>query len=159
MSLLGIFGPSSASQTGKSGGAGGPAPAESSAPEADREEGSASGASRTSDASQTQGPASNPAAPVRAAGDASATASSRAGLDGGDTAATARSALADQAWLEAAFAPETEESYALRYAEAEQHRLAAQELLSRIPVPVEALPDLGLNAAREAGDRVGPIET
>ncbi|WP_055681554.1 hypothetical protein [Jannaschia rubra] len=76
----------------------------------------------------------------------------RPGGDGGDTVVRARESLDDAQRLDRALAAEVatdaDEARARRYAEAAQNRLIAQELLSRLPVPVEAMPSLGAEVER-----------
>ncbi|MCK0167478.1 hypothetical protein MWU52_07960 [Jannaschia sp. S6380] len=73
--------------------------------------------------------------------------------------ASAREASANRDRLDAAFAPDTDEAQARRYAEAERDRLVAQAILSRIPVPVEALPGLGADGPRGVQEGADPGES
>lgn len=152
MSLVGIFGPMPQSP-GKSGGSAsteslrdlgrrpGDAPREL-APAPTGGAGAAAPAEATQAAARVP-----PPTPSRAANPGAA---SRSGGDGGDTTALAREALADAARFDAG--SDADEARARRDAEVAQERLIAQEILSRIPVPVEALPRLAVEAQRVVED-------
>lgn len=112
---------------------------------------SSTDSSTSTDTSHTAGNASGQQAdaprtagqtpPVTSARGVNGTAS-RSGSDGGDSVARAQNAQTDAARLLQAFAPDADENRARRYAEAAQDRLVSQQLLSRIPLPTEARPNL-----------------
>lgn len=151
MSLLGIIGPSSQPPP-KSGGQSRTEP--SATPGGDTGTGASGapasgGSGSAAPAEQTQAPpAARQVPPPSAARSANVSSAPRPGADGQDATVAARDARSDRARIEAAFASDADEARARRYAEAAQDRLFAQEILSRIPVPVEALPRLTREAER-----------
>ncbi|GIT90738.1 hypothetical protein JANAI62_11930 [Jannaschia pagri] len=94
----------------------------------------ASGGSSAAETTQTN----SQIAPVTASRASNAPSSGRPGSDGKTSVDSPQTA--DH--LDIAFRPDLNEDDARRYAQAAQQRLITQELLSRIPVPLEAIPAL-----------------
>lgn len=103
-------------------------------------------------AERTKAPEAKRAVPPTARiRDTNAASGPRPGADGDDSVAIAREAPDDQARIDAE--SEAREHYMRRDAEAARDRLISQEIMSRIPVPVAALPRLTADAMRMTDGR------
>lgn len=90
-------------------------------------------------------------APVTASRSTNASSTARSGGEGS-------TAIDEQARLDAAFGKDLTEAQARRYAEETQRKLIQKEILSKIPVPVEAIPKLGndVESVRSLGTEAAP---